>query len=145
MKLPKIICRVYTKGVARPISCIFVHGIYRQCVMHLSTRSPWHYLDHQFVLCRTSLQSEASCQRAVLELCALKMSCATRKSLVVGARKKDELHYMLRGRLYAYHPVLLFNRQRYFAKDEIGQQQVLDSLFTVIRGNPQALLRVLME
>lgn len=99
----------------------------------------------------TDVASERSCQRGILELCALKMSGADRRKLLASH------DFPCRGKLFRklrYCGITQFNgtrlflmagvmKQKWFEETEAGQVRIACALYKIISSNPTAFSNML--
>lgn len=105
--------------------------------------------DTRIILQQVHVESDSSCRRSVLEVCALKLSDSARVDLV--SSEKDDLYRTLRKpkryqtRYDCQHDIprqeyLL--KQRWHAETKVGQLHTVEALYQLIRANPPAFCRM---
>lgn len=99
--------------------------------------------DWNAILKATDFASERSCQRGILELCALKMSAADRRKLLAshGFTSRDELFRKLRRRVIHATGEVIYTkdrlmRQQWYDKVEEGKRRAVSTLYQIIKKNP---------
>lgn len=103
------------------------------------------------ILKSTIVGSNKSCQRSILEVCALKMSNAERSQLLesIGSRfiYRDALYKEIREPVDLYWRKArlddVYFNQRWYKVTERGSLLTVDALFRIIRANPHAFCQLL--
>lgn len=107
--------------------------------------------DTSSILKRTEVDSERSCQRGIIELCALTMTCKDRRRLLksMGFPYSDVLFWILRRQNQYPNDHLLSSidhvmKQRWYKEVEEGKTNTVDTLYRIISSNPNAFCQMVV-